>query len=112
MKIPTVLKYDESFNLMSWGYSALSQPQRPYRKKRSFDIKPVKIVENFLLYLGKMVNRPYLPEGLGYKTAITDYLREMSSLVKDTLRAHWPDVEPYKNVLIILQVFKKFSLFI
>ncbi|CAB4434637.1 unnamed protein product [Rhizophagus irregularis] len=104
MKIPTVLKYDESFNLKSWGYSALSQSKQSYRNKRSFDIKPVKLVENFLLYLSKMENKPYLPEGLDYKTAITDYLREMSNFVKDTLRTSWSDIDFYKNVLIILQV--------
>ncbi|CAB5390988.1 unnamed protein product [Rhizophagus irregularis] len=102
MKIPTVLKYDESFNLKSWGYSALSK--QSYMNKRSFDIKPVKLVENFLLYLSKMENKPYLPEGLDYKTAITDYLREMSNFVKDTLRTSWSDIDFYKNVLIILQV--------
>ncbi|CAB4459623.1 unnamed protein product [Rhizophagus irregularis] len=104
VKIPTVLKYDESSNLMSWGHSALSQSQRSYRKKTSFDIKSVKLVENFLLYLSKMENKPYLPEGLDYKTAITDYLREMSNFVKDTLRTRWSDIDFYKNVLIILQV--------
>ncbi|PKY25143.1 hypothetical protein RhiirB3_241031 [Rhizophagus irregularis] len=36
-----------------------------------------------------MENKPYLPEGLDYKTAITDYLREMSNFVKDTLRTRW-----------------------
>ncbi|PKC05322.1 hypothetical protein RhiirA5_502189 [Rhizophagus irregularis] len=104
VKIPTVLKFDESSNLMSWGHSALSQSQRSYRKKTSFDIKSVKLVENFLLYLSKMENKPYLPEGLDYKTAITDYLREMSNFVKDTLRTRWSDIDFYKNVLIILQV--------
>lgn len=108
VKIPTVLKYDESSNLMSWGHSALSQSQRSYRKKTSFDIKSVKLVENFLLYLSKMENKPYLPEGLDYKTAITDYLREMSNFVKDTLRTRWSDIDFYKNVLIILQVLKNF----
>lgn len=93
---------------MSWGHSALSQSQRSYRKKTSFDIKSVKLVENFLLYLSKMENKPYLPEGLDYKTAITDYLREMSNFVKDTLRTRWSDIDFYKNVLIILQVLKNF----
>ncbi|GES97300.1 hypothetical protein GLOIN_2v1732694 [Rhizophagus clarus] len=99
VKNPTVLKYDESFNLMSWGYPALSQ--RPNRRKRNIGLKPV---ENFLLYLSKTENKPRLPEGLDYKTAITDYLREMSNLVKESLRVCWPDFDFYKNVLIIIQV--------
>jgi hypothetical protein len=100
-KIPTALKYDESFNLISWGYPALSQ--RPNRIKKSCDID-IKPVENFLLYLSKTNYKPYLPEGLDYKKAITDYLKQMGDLIKDTISARYRDIEFFKNVLIVMPV--------
>lgn len=100
-KTPTVLKYDESFNLISWGYSALSQ--KPNRKKKSFETKPV---ENFLLYLSQTNYEPYLPEGLHYKKAITDYLKEMGNFIKETLMSYWPYHNFFENVLIIMPVLK------
>ncbi|UZO18689.1 uncharacterized protein OCT59_010001 [Rhizophagus irregularis] len=98
-KTPTVLKYDESFNLISWGYSALSQ--KPNRKKKSFETKPV---ENFLLYLSQTNYEPYLPEGLHYKKAITDYLKEMGNFIKETLMSYWPYHNFFENVLIIMPI--------
>ncbi|CAB5203896.1 unnamed protein product [Rhizophagus irregularis] len=98
-KIPTALKYDESFNLISWGYSALSQ--KPNRKKKSFETKPV---ENFLLYLSQTNYEPYLPEGLHYKKAITDYLKEMGNFIKETLMSYWPYHNFFENVLIIMPI--------
>jgi hypothetical protein len=98
-KTPTALKYDESFNLISWGCPALSQ--RPSKKMKSFDIKPV---ENFLLCLSKTNYKPYLPEGLDYKKAIIDYLREMGKLIKKTLIRYWADIDFFKNVLIVMPV--------
>src|SRR6185312_2451483 len=78
-KTPTVLKYDESFNLLSWGLPALAQ--RPNRRNKSVDTKPA---EKFKLHLGRMKDKPPLPIGISYKTAITDYLREMSEVIKET----------------------------
>src|SRR4051794_18426665 len=83
-KIPTAIKYDESFNLKSWGFPALAE--KPNKKVQSSDIKPV---EKFKLHLSKMENKPYLPKGLDYTTAITDYLKEMGKVMKDTLKIRW-----------------------
>ncbi|GES97357.1 hypothetical protein GLOIN_2v1732694 [Rhizophagus clarus] len=98
-KIPTALKYDESFNLKSWGFSAF---ERPKRKKENSGIKLV--VENFLLHLSNMEHKPHLPEGLHYKQAITDYLREMGNVIKETLHSCWLDIDFFGNVLIIMPI--------
>ncbi|GBB91271.1 hypothetical protein RclHR1_18450001 [Rhizophagus clarus] len=100
-KIPTVLKYDESFNLISWGYSALSE--RPRRNKRNKNSADTILVENFLLYLSKTNYKPYLPEGLDYKKAITDYLSKMGDVIKETFR-NCSHIDFFKNVLIMLPI--------
>ncbi|CAB4459941.1 unnamed protein product [Rhizophagus irregularis] len=107
-KTPTVLKYDESFNLISWGYSALSalsekpnrKKQKPNRRKKSFET-----VENFLLHLSNMEHKPHLPEGLTYKHAIIDYLIKMVELIKHTtLMSCYPCIDFFGNVLIIMPI--------
>jgi hypothetical protein len=85
---------------MSWGYPALAE--KPNRRKKTSDIKPV---ERFKLHLGDMENKPYLPEGLDFKTAITDYLREMGEVIKETVNTSWKNVDFFKNVLIIMTVY-------
>src|SRR5438105_2793243 len=100
LKTPTVIKYEKddegSFNLKSWGYSALAE-RTNRRNKSSSDIKAV---ERFKLHLNKMKNKPYLPEGFCYTTAITDYLREMGKVMRDTLKIRWKNVDFYEQVLI------------
>ena len=98
----TALKYDQSFeNVVSWGYPALYG--RSYYSKT--DTKPV---ENFLLYLSKMENKPPLPNGLDYKKVITDYLKEMGNLIKESLNELWYGLKFFENVLIIMPVLKYF----
>jgi len=100
-----VIKYDESLNLQSWGSPALAE--RPNKKKKSSNIKPV---ERFKLHLGKMEGNkspPYLPKGLDHKKAITDYLREMGEVLKETLKIRWQKLEFYKQVLIVMTVSRK-----
>ncbi|RIA97407.1 hypothetical protein C1645_814119 [Glomus cerebriforme] len=97
---PTVLKYDESFNLISWGYSALSR-----RKKNS----NIKLVENFLLCLSRMDNYPPLPNGLSYKQAITDYLREMRGLIEETINSCYPGIDFYRHILFVMPVSTEYD---
>ncbi|CAB5380732.1 unnamed protein product [Rhizophagus irregularis] len=66
---------------MSWGYPALAE--KPDRRKKPSNIYPV---ERFKLHLGDMENKPYLPEGLDFKTAITDYLREMAEFDSQAMK--------------------------
>ena len=76
--------------------------ERPNRKKnKSVGTNPA---EKFKLHLGKMENKPPLPRGLNYKTAISHYLKEMGNLIKVTLRTHWPDLVFFQQVLIIMTV--------
>ena len=88
--------------MTSWGFPALAE--RPSKKKNSSGIKPV---ERFKLHLSNIENKPYLPEGLKYKTVITDYLREMGKVMKDTLKARWKNINFFQHVLIIMTVKKK-----
>ncbi|RIA90024.1 hypothetical protein C1645_823936 [Glomus cerebriforme] len=103
-KIPTVLKYDESFNLTSWGLPALAE--KPNRKNKSSDIKPV---EHFKLHLTKIENKPYLPTGLDYKKAIIDYLKELGKTMKETLNTRWQNIDYFKQVLIVVTIPAEFD---
>ncbi|CAG8505058.1 9399_t:CDS:2 [Funneliformis mosseae] len=100
-KTPTVLRYDESFNVTSWGFPALSD--RTFRKS-----KESKSVELFKLHLGNIEEKPYLPEGLDYKKAIIDYLHEMGKLLKEKL-SRYKFLEFFNQVIIILTVPAEFD---
>ncbi|CAG8543483.1 11168_t:CDS:2 [Funneliformis mosseae] len=103
-KTPTVLKYDESFNLLSWGLPALAE--RPSRRNRQSNQKPV---ERFKLHLGKMENKPPLPSGINHKTAITDYLREIGKVMKETFDTRWSIKDFFNQVLIVMTVPAEFG---
>jgi hypothetical protein len=49
-------------------------------------------------------NKPPLPKGLNYETAIADYLREMGKLMKDAIKTRWQNIDFFKQVLIIMTV--------
>jgi len=71
LKTNTVLQYDQNNNLTSWG-----APNR----KRKYNCNNNKPVESLKLHLGRLRNKPFLPAGLDYKTAISDYLREIGKV--------------------------------
>ncbi|PKY15175.1 hypothetical protein RhiirB3_511549 [Rhizophagus irregularis] len=103
LKTNTVLQYDSKFeNVVNWGYPALSN--RRNRKK-------VRPVELFKLHLGNLQEKlkPKLPDTLGYKKAITDYLREIGKLAKETIMNKWSGIVFTENVLFILTVPAEFS---
>jgi hypothetical protein len=98
LKIPTVLKYDESNNLVAWGYTALARERPNIKKKKKKE--HTKTVKNFILHLCKTEEKPYLPNGLDYKTAIVDYLQEIGKVMKKALKT----INFFDNVLIIMTV--------
>ncbi|KAF0513862.1 actin-like ATPase domain-containing protein [Gigaspora margarita] len=106
LKTNTVLQYDEEFNeVESWGFPALAK--RPKRKKGyQTDSKPVEL---FKLHLGNLFEdmKPKLP--VDYKKAITDYLREIGKLIKETITTSWPSVDFHKNVLLVMTVPAEYS---
>ncbi|CAB4459700.1 unnamed protein product [Rhizophagus irregularis] len=104
-KIPTAVKYDESLNLTSWGYSALAV--KPNKDIKSSDIKPA---EKFKLHLSNMENKPPLPKGLHHETAITDYLREMGKIMKDAIKKSYQNIDFFKQVLIIMTIPAEFDI--
>ncbi|CAB4434885.1 unnamed protein product [Rhizophagus irregularis] len=117
-KTPTVLKYNGSFNAMDWGYSALAeQPEKQNNKKKKKNKKKqsitTHIAERFKLHLCKMENKDkdkiYLPKGLNFKTAITDYLRKMGEVMKETLNDSGTEVDFFKQVLLIMPVPAEFD---
>src|SRR4051812_10952271 len=116
-KTPTVIEYEyeedeKSFNLKSWGYSALAPPVLPKqsdkkkKKKKAQTEKNgnTKIAERFKLHLCNIEKKPYLPDGLDYKTAIVDYLRNIGDLMKETLKLRCQDIDFFDQVLIIMTV--------
>ncbi|PKY48691.1 hypothetical protein RhiirA4_525794 [Rhizophagus irregularis] len=102
-KVPTVLLYDDDLkSVQSWGFSALAK--RP-RRNKVIDKKPVEL---FKLHLGKMKNKPLLPNGLDYKKAITDYLHEFGKVVKNKIDDCWK-VNFFTQVLLIFTIPAEFD---
>ena len=99
-KTPTVLRYDENFNVISWGIPALAD-RTVRRTKNTKESKPVEL---FKLHLGDTEIKPYLPEGLDYKKAITDYLHEIGELMKTKLLSIYKFLNFFDQVIIILTV--------
>ncbi|CAG8452196.1 16940_t:CDS:2, partial [Acaulospora colombiana] len=101
-KTPTALKYDDNLELENWGYPALTE--RPTRRSRNNSKKPVEL---FKLHLGDTENKPPLPPKLDYKTAITDYLREMAKSLKETLKIRWPLLDFFTHFPCLRHYFTK-----
>ncbi len=57
-----------------------------------------------------MTNKPHLPSGFDYKKAITDYLREMGKVIKQTVERMW-NIDFFTQVLIVLTVINLNFLF-
>ncbi|CAG8607046.1 14532_t:CDS:2 [Funneliformis mosseae] len=106
LKTNTVLQYDDKLeNISEWGLPALSK--RPNRKKKNdHDNKPVEL---FKLHLGNLQDHLKPKLTVEYKKAITDYLREIGNLIKDTVTTTWPGIDYYKNVMLVLTVPAEYS---
>ncbi|CAG8541400.1 8297_t:CDS:2 [Ambispora gerdemannii] len=102
LKNPTVLQYDENFNVLQWGQLALVE--EPVRKSRPN--KESHPVELFKLHLSslKAGEKPWLPVGLNHVKAITDYLTEMQKLIKEKVQTRWPSLEFPRQIKLILTV--------
>jgi hypothetical protein len=73
------------------------------RRNKNSNISDIKPIENFLLHLSNSEHKPYLPSGLDYKTAITDYLRAMGEVIKETLMRRW-QIDFIRQTLFIMTV--------
>ncbi|CAG8435939.1 8607_t:CDS:2 [Ambispora gerdemannii] len=89
-KTNTVLEYDNNWKAINWGFPALVKAQSR-RKKASVNSRPVEL---FKLHLADIdeESKPYLPRGLNYKTAITDFLNKMQKFMLETLLNRWPSL--------------------
>ncbi|CAG8645693.1 hypothetical protein GLOIN_2v1881585 [Rhizophagus irregularis DAOM 181602=DAOM 197198] len=107
LKTNTVLQYDDTYNVKLWGAPAMAK--KPNRRNRGQNNERNRPVELFKLYLEDLSDKlkPNLP--VEYKKAITDYLREISKVIKETVGIRWPKIEYFENVLLILTVPAEFS---
>ncbi|GBC14279.2 hypothetical protein GLOIN_2v1855381 [Rhizophagus irregularis DAOM 181602=DAOM 197198] len=111
LKTNTALQYDKNFkNVVEWGFPALAKNQKKVKGK-SKNQTASKPVEHFKLHLSNIPDneKPVLPKGINYKKAITDYLKCMGELIKETIATRWPNVKFMEQVLIILTVPAVFS---
>ncbi|RIA80180.1 hypothetical protein C1645_843312 [Glomus cerebriforme] len=107
-KTKTVLQYDDEYcNVVCWGYPALAK--RPNHRNQNQDSNGNKTVELFKLHLDNLPDnlKPKLP--IDYKKAITDYLREIGKLIKDTVANHWTGINYFGNVLLVLSIPAEYS---
>ncbi|CAG8502878.1 16830_t:CDS:2 [Dentiscutata heterogama] len=106
-KVPTVLKYNESFEVIDWGYPALINLDRKNINQTS-NMKPVELFKLHLSNDNDLENKPYLPPGLDYKQAIIDYLRKIGDSLKEELN-RWQNIDYFKNVRLVLTVPVEFD---
>ncbi|CAG8570024.1 17605_t:CDS:2 [Gigaspora margarita] len=106
-KVPTVLKYNESFEVVDWGYPALINLDRKNLNQKS-NMKPVELFKLYLSNNDEMENMPYLPSGIDYKQAIVDYLRNIGDSLKEELK-QWDNIDYFKNVRLVLTVPVEFD---
>ncbi|CAG8770373.1 12805_t:CDS:2, partial [Acaulospora morrowiae] len=94
-KVHTVLQYDESWNVVAWGESALAREIDFWDdNEECADKVATTTLEYFKLHLaGSEEEKPYLPEGFDYRKAIKDFLKKMMELVKETLTKRWQELE-------------------
>ncbi|PKK57290.1 hypothetical protein RhiirC2_858276 [Rhizophagus irregularis] len=103
-KTNTVLQYDDDFEKVTeWGKLAFAKKV----ERKNMDKDEPKSVGLFKLYLGSFGKldddlKPKIP--VDYKKAIADYLREWERILE-----HWPDVNFYENVLLIISVPADYS---
>ncbi|GES81266.1 hypothetical protein GLOIN_2v1502209 [Rhizophagus clarus] len=108
LKTNTVLQYDSNYqNVIKWGNPALAQRQ----SRRSRDISSSKTVELFKLHLGNISQneKPPLPHQLSHEKAISDYLRELGKLIKETVSTRWHGIKFFENVLLIISIPAEFD---
>ncbi|EXX73359.1 hypothetical protein RirG_061020 [Rhizophagus irregularis DAOM 197198w] len=103
LKTNTVLLYDDELeNVEKWGQPALSK--RPNRRRA--ENKPVKL---FKLHLGNLQENLKPKLLVEYKKAITDYLREIGKVIKETVTNTWTGLDFMENVLLVLTVPAEYS---
>ncbi|RGB33590.1 hypothetical protein C1646_743233 [Rhizophagus diaphanus] len=107
LKTNTVLQYDSNYqNVIKWGNPALSQRQSRKNKDSSS-----KSVELFKLHLGDLPQneKPLLPHQLSHEKAISDYLRELGKLIKETISTRWHGINLFEHVLLIISIPAEFD---
>ncbi|PKY52286.1 hypothetical protein RhiirA4_496179 [Rhizophagus irregularis] len=108
LKTNTVLQYDSNYqNVTKWGNPALAQRQ----SRRNGDSSSSKTVELFKLHLGNIPQneKPPLPRQLSYDKAISDYLRELGKLIKETISTRWQGIKFFEHVLLVISIPAEFD---
>ncbi|PKC10181.1 actin-like ATPase domain-containing protein [Rhizophagus irregularis] len=111
MKTNTVLQYDSNYqNVIKWGNPALAQKQSKHARKNK-DLPSSKTVELFKLHLGNIPQneKPPLPYQLNYEKAISDYLRELGKLIKETISTRWYGISFFEHVLLVISIPAEFD---
>ncbi|CAG8627873.1 uncharacterized protein OCT59_009691 [Rhizophagus irregularis] len=101
-KTNTVLQYDtaspdpKKWTVNCWGFPALAQEPTKKSRRQSSETNNTLPVELFKLHLAdnlRNFEKPYLPNGLDYEKAISDYLSQMKPLIKEVLDKRWPGIK-------------------
>ncbi|CAG8575473.1 2533_t:CDS:2, partial [Paraglomus occultum] len=105
LRTPTVLQYDNHWNVFKWGYPALTEYETLKKKKISAR-NETQTVEMFKLHLIDTLGhqKPPLPKGLTCWKAITDYLKALNQSIKKTLLIKWPELHYHSQVLKIMTI--------
>ncbi|RIA78874.1 hypothetical protein C1645_882964 [Glomus cerebriforme] len=108
-KTPTVIKYedDKYTTVKSWGFPALAKKPKKKKKLKDSPVSSSKPIELFKLHFLESLEgeKPFLPDGLDYRKVVTDFMRELSKDLKNSLNRNWNSrLDFYSNVKIVLTV--------
>ncbi|CAG8525489.1 4793_t:CDS:2 [Rhizophagus irregularis] len=101
-KTNTVLQYNttssdpKKWTVNYWGFPALAQEPTKRSRHQSSETNNTLPVELFKLLLAdnlRNYEKPYLPNGLDYEKAISDYFSQMKSLIEEVLNKRWPGIK-------------------
>ncbi|CAG8504980.1 9395_t:CDS:2 [Funneliformis mosseae] len=107
LKTNTVLQYDDEYNnVRSWGAPALVKKPNRRDRNRNNENKPVEL---FKLHLENILDNFKPKLSVDYKKAITDYIREIGKVIKETISIRWPKIDFFEHVLLVLTVPAEFS---
>ncbi|CAB5355848.1 unnamed protein product [Rhizophagus irregularis] len=101
-KTNTVLQYNttssdpKKWTVNYWGFPALAQEPTRRSRHQSSETNNTLPVELFKLHLAdnlRNYEKPYLPNGLDYEKAISDYFSQMKTLIEEVLNKRWPGIK-------------------
>ncbi|CAI2165945.1 14093_t:CDS:2 [Funneliformis geosporum] len=107
LKTDAVLQYDDVYdNVILWGFPALTKRSYGQNGGRDNKTKPVQLFNSHLSNLPDKL-KPKLQ--IEYIKAMTDYLREIGIVMKETISTRYPGINFLSNILLVVTCPEEYS---